>query len=88
MSANDPKRTYAWIGCCYAKCFDGFRCIPADQKTGNVARVASLSEEELLIQIIGREPHATTGLDCRIGFKDKAIRERSDLPHHFSLPNI
>jgi hypothetical protein len=61
---------------------------PADQKIGNVARVASLFEEELLIQIIGREPHATTGLDCRIGFKDKAIRERPDLPHHFSLPNI
>jgi hypothetical protein len=40
------------------------------------------------IQIIGRKPHASTGLDGWIGFKNKAIRERSDLPHHSSLPNI
>ena len=40
------------------------------------------------IQIIGRKPHTPTGLDGRIGFKNKAIRERSDLPHHSSLPNI
>jgi hypothetical protein len=40
------------------------------------------------IQIIGRKPHASTGLDGWIGFKNKAIREGSDLPHHSSLPSI
>jgi hypothetical protein len=40
------------------------------------------------IQIIGRKPHASTGLNGWIGFENKAIRERSDLPHHASLPSI
>jgi hypothetical protein len=40
------------------------------------------------IQIIGRKPHAPTGLNGWVGFKNKAIRERSDLPHHSSLPSI
>jgi hypothetical protein len=40
------------------------------------------------IQMIGRKPHASTGLDSWIGFKNKAIRERSDLPNQSSLPSI
>ena len=40
------------------------------------------------IQIIGRKPHPSTGLDGRIGFKNKAIREASDLTHRSSLPSI
>jgi hypothetical protein len=40
------------------------------------------------IQIVGRKPHASTGLDGWIGFKNKAIRERSDLAHHSSLTSV
>ena len=40
------------------------------------------------IQIIGRKPHASTGLHGWIAFKNKAIRERSDLPHQPSLQSI
>jgi hypothetical protein len=40
------------------------------------------------IQIIGRKLHASTGLDGRIDFKNKAIRERPGLPHHSSLQSI
>src|SRR6516225_7248770 len=40
------------------------------------------------IQIIGRKPHASTGLDRWICFKNKAIRERSNLPHYCRLQSI
>jgi hypothetical protein len=40
------------------------------------------------IQITGRKPHPSTGLDGRIDFKNEAIGERSDLPHHRSVQSI
>jgi hypothetical protein len=39
-------------------------------------------------QINGRKPHASAGLNGWIGFKNKAIRERADLPHYPSLQSI
>jgi hypothetical protein len=38
------------------------------------------------IQIIGRKPHAPTSLNGWIGFKNKAICERYNLPYRSSLP--
>ncbi len=40
------------------------------------------------IQIIGRKPHAPTGLDGWIVFKNKAICERSNSPHRSSFPEM
>jgi hypothetical protein len=40
------------------------------------------------IQIIGRKPHASTGLNGWISFENHAIQERSDLPHHSGFPSI
>jgi hypothetical protein len=38
--------------------------------------------------MIGRKPQATTDPDGWIGFQNKAIRERSDLPYHASLRSL
>ena len=55
-----------------------------------MVRILDLSRDlgDVDIQIIGWEPHASTGLGGWIGLKNKAIRERSNLPHHSSLPRI
>jgi hypothetical protein len=51
-----------------------------------MVRILDLSRDlgDVDIQIIGWEPHASTGLGGWIGLKNKAFRERSNLPHHSS----
>src|SRR5262245_46540931 len=62
---------------------------PSTASIGDFVVLSRFNQNTLSgIQIIGRKPHASTGLHGWIAFKNKAIRERSDLPHQPSLQSI
>ena len=62
---------------------------PSTASMGDFVVLSRFNQNTLSgIQIIGRKPHASTGLHGWIGVKNKAIRERSDLPHQPSLQSI